>query len=141
MMNDNEIIQVFKEKVDFLASVTSVYLDENEGLALYQAGLSALDLINRQQAEKEALIAGQETMSKYIEEQQAEIERLENGIEELNCKLDMANDCIPQQRAEAVKEFAERLKKAKQYSLERHENIVPVAVIDWIVKEMEGDTE
>lgn len=34
----------------------------------------ALDLINRQQAEKEALIAGQETMSKYIEEQQAEIE-------------------------------------------------------------------
>lgn len=31
-------------------------------------------IFNRQQAEKEALIAGQETMSKYIEEQQAEIE-------------------------------------------------------------------
>ena len=55
MMNDNEIIQVFKEKVDFLASVTSVYLDENEGLALYQAAHSALDLINRQQAEIERL--------------------------------------------------------------------------------------
>lgn len=39
---------------------------------------------------------------------------------------------------DGVKEFAERLKGAKKYSVERHENIVPVAVIDWIVQEMEG---
>jgi hypothetical protein len=42
-------------------------------------------------------------------------------------------------KAEAYKEFAERLKKGKQYSVERHENIVPVAVIDWILKEMVGE--
>ena len=39
---------------------------------------------------------------------------------------------------DGVKEFAERLKGAKKYSVERHENIVPVAVIDWIVQEKVG---
>ena len=60
--------------------------------------------------------------------QKAEIERLERHTK-------MHYEII----AEAIKEFAERLKGAKKYSVERHENIVPVAVIDWIVQEMAGD--
>ena len=44
-------------------------------------------------------------------------------------------------KVEAIKEFAERLKSTKKYSVERHENIVPIAVIDWIVKEMTEEKE
>lgn len=66
---------------------------------------AALDLINRQKEEKEALIAGQETMSKYIEEQQAENERLQGWQDLLKAEK---HSLI---KAEAVKEFAERLKE------------------------------
>ena len=70
-----------------------------------------------------------------INRQQAEIERLKGWQDLLKAEK---HSLI---KAEAIKSIAERLKKAKQYSIERHENIVPVAVIDWIVKEMVGDTE
>jgi chromosome segregation ATPase len=70
-MTDNEIIQNFKERVDFLSSVTSVYLDEDEGLALYQAAHSALELINRKCSEIEALTA-------RTAKQEATLDRLEN---------------------------------------------------------------
>lgn len=66
---------------------------------------ASLDLINRLQAEKEALIAGQETMSKYIEEQQAEIEKLVKLLD------DKCDRCIAKERTEAVKEFANELKR------------------------------
>ena len=46
----------------------------------------ALDLINRLQADKEALINGQETLQKHIADQKAEIERLERDIEWNNAK-------------------------------------------------------
>ena len=48
-----------------------------------------VDLINRLQAENEALIAGQETLQKYIAEQKAEIERLKSMNQ---AKLDMIHD-------------------------------------------------
>lgn len=77
------------------------------------------------------------------------INRLEAENERLNKLADLGNmrandyramrDKYLNAKAEAYKEFAERLKKGKQYSVERHENIVPVAVIDWILKEMVGE--
>lgn len=72
-----------------------------------------------------------------INRQQAEIERLQK---ENNQFADIGK-MYSEIKSEAIKEFAARLKKAKQYSLERHENIVHVAVIDWIVKEMVGDAK
>ena len=69
-----------------------------------------------------------------INRQKAEIERLEEENRRMK-KYYFTHD-YHECHNEAIKEFAERLKKAKQYSLERHENIVPVAVIDWIVKEL-----
>ena len=90
-------------------------------------------------------------------EQKAEIESLKNELdlrppisasylfkmadldEMITRVVSVEGEFTAQIRAEAIKEFAERLKGAKQYSIERHENIVPVAVIDWIVKEMVGD--
>lgn len=85
--------------------------------------------------------------------QKAEIERLEDKENKkgLVCQVkidgdkleDIKNRCLEQIeynikeiQDEAIKEFTEKLKEAKVYSSERHENIVPVAVIDWIVKEM-----
>ena len=73
-----------------------------------------------------------EAQEEYINRLQAENERLEHQLETLCITLKLT-------KAEAYKEFAERLKKAKIYSLERHENILPVAVIDWILKEMVGE--
>ena len=74
----------------------------------------ALDLINRQQAEIEKLTADNEQYEKInllLANQRnyrdKEIECLENAVEMLNCELDMAKDCIPEQRAEAGKKVFE----------------------------------
>ena len=75
-----------------------------------------LALINRQKAEIDLLIRKKETLRDEIAEQQAEIERLR----EENTALDGANVLLTvtlqNARAEAIKEFAERLKeKYKDY--------------------------
>lgn len=124
---------------------------------------NVLDLINSKNEYIKKCDNLERIADKTIASQKAEIERLkeskmlianievsEDVLEKLiNQKvISIANDkadvnflCDKHIRTEAIKEFAERLKKAKQYSLERHENIVPVAVVDWIVKEMAGDAE
>jgi predicted nuclease with TOPRIM domain len=134
-MTDKEIIKALECHKDTDIATCNVCPYDGVSMCGYKLCNDALDLINRQQAEKEALIAGQETMSKYIEEQQAEIERLQTE----NNQFDDIGKMYSEIKSEAIKEFTERLKKAKQYSIERHENIVPVAVIDWLVKEMVGD--
>lgn len=98
---------------------------------------SALDLINRLQDEREALISGQETLQKYIAEKNAEIKRLEFDNVHWN---DWEVKC------RAIKEFAERLKEKAEkhdctYYLSQY-SITAVATehIDNLVKEMtEGD--
>ena len=96
---------------------------------------SLIEMFNRQKAEKEALIAGQETLQKYIAEQKAEIERLQKHIQE---GIDLAKQ-IPEMvalaQAEAIKEFAERLKGMSEYGTI---NVSPWQV-DNLVKEMVGD--
>ncbi len=90
----------------------------------------ALDLITLQKAEREALIAGQETLQKYIAEQKAEIERLkaDNVILSQNADtafqdgLNEAQDLYAEQvkneiKAEAIKGFAEKTNELlKRYS-------------------------
>ena len=72
----------------------------------------ALDLINRQKAENERL------------------QKL------LDNKCDR---CIANERAEAVREFAERLKDVSEHFWEEKENFVSEDDIDNLVKEMVGD--
>lgn len=165
-MTDNEIIQSFKERVDFLSSVTSVYLDEDEGLALYQAAHSALELINRKCSEIEALTARtakQEATIDRLENEkallqgevadaQAEIERLqadnktlENVIKNtFHEKAGLDIDPLAEVKAEAIKEFAKRLKEKKNTVCAGH-GLTTYAVgeydIDCLLKEMVGDTE
>lgn len=121
---------------------------------------NALDLISRQKAEKEALIAGQETLQKYIAEQKAEIEGLEKlydqaykeslqwktEVERLQKLLDdNCNRCIERERAkgkaEAITEFAERLKEKKlpMRTCVGVRDMVEVLFVDRIAREMKGE--
>ena len=76
------------------------------------------DLINRLQAEKEALINGQETLQKYIAEQQAENERLKDELNILSQKrfnifekVEYVGKIKAETKAKAQKEFAEAVKQ------------------------------
>ena len=111
----------------------------------------ALSLINRQKAEKEALIAGQKTLQKYIAEQKAEIERLEAEIDKQyeQAKADILGNmadggtschwCIEQHRAVAIKEFAERLERV--VAVHNGDMWSKYEYIDSLVKEMVGDSD
>ena len=106
----------------------------------------ALDLINRLQADKEALIAGQETLQKALAEKAAEVERLKNDCFCISNERDAIGDClneaVEEAKAEVIKEFEEKLKeKAFADKYYEHESIVYLADIDNLVKEMVGDTE
>lgn len=78
-----------------------------------------------------------------INRQKAEIKRLKEVVERLQhhnralCMLEKQQ--INRIKSEARKEVADRLKQKKLYSVERRECIVPVAVIDWTLQEMESE--
>lgn len=113
--------------------------------------VNALDLINRQKAEKE-------TMQSYIDCLKAEIERLEdlNKCYYTSCQqIAKSNHEI---KAEAVKEFAERVKEkfaCLEYVIQTNRKTLPIErvkaeidavlqngcsnVVDKILKEMVGE--
>ena len=136
----------------------------------------ALDLINRLQDEKEGLINGQISLQKALRQKEAELENitekfncqqtvyadLSNIIKEKNAeieKLKTDNSSmqstlakmsmgVEEAKADAIKEFAERLKaRAKETVVYKNElcamgtPFVIVKDIDNLVKEKVGDTE
>lgn len=123
-MTDAEIIKAYEDKVDLIASMTSVYLDEEDGFNLYEVMKNTLDLINRQKAEIERLTIN---MNAFGLGMKREKERADN----------------------AIKEFAERLKEecsfecdvSLGYGRPCYEDAVPIIAIDNLVKEMAGETE
>ena len=68
--------------------------------------------IENLQADKEALIAGQETLQKCIVEKTAEIEELKEENKKYREICEKAIKTYKETKSEAIKEFAERLKKA-----------------------------
>ena len=80
---------------------------------LYEALQNVFALITRQQEEIEALVAGQETLQKYI----------------------------AKAKAEAVKEFAERLSNEAQIAdnFDSYNMVVGIHFIDNLLKEMVGE--
>ena len=99
-LTDSEIVKDFTEKTELIGSMSSIYLDEDKGLELYEAMRNILILINRLQAEKEVLkarIGVYETCNarkdeaiKHLESEikrlQAENERLKKEYIEQNLK-------------------------------------------------------
>jgi hypothetical protein len=104
----------------------------------------ALVLINRQKTEIDILIRKHDSLLDEISEMDAEIERL-NAVSEIcgDCHKQYAEK-IERAKSEAIKEFAERLKK-KTYPFPCAigvENAVTIRAINNLVKEMtEGKDE
>ena len=113
----------------------------------FNIAIKAIEEFNRQKAKIEALIAGQETLQKYIAEQKAEIERLKAELEDKQFRCDSCvrigltrsehRVCVNQAKAEAIKEFAESLKRLKWSEVNRR---ITEKDIDATVKEMVGET-
>ncbi len=183
-MTDNEIIKALEccsNKNAMHCSECSYY--DHSATCILMLVSDALDLINRLQSEKEALINGQETLQKYIAEQKAEIADLQDEIKcekETNEHLSAENIALQKEcdyqkaeierlteagkeavscftrmeslykikckeleiaRAEAIKEFAERLKGLLSLNVRlSNEDYLDIATdIDNLVKEMVGD--
>ena len=129
---DEEIIQEATEAV-------------NNGLMAGYAVGRLLDIINRQNAEIDILIRKNETLKDEVSELQlknasynAEIERLKDIAKgALNESINIC-DFILDAKAEAIKEFADKLmKKLMNQQFQYQENII--IYIDNLVKEMVGD--
>lgn len=166
-MTDNEIIKALESEIHLAEYVDSDYCS-NVKLEIIK---SALDLITRQQAENEnlkvenqSLRSAANSLKMHYEEAQAEIERLKQR----NAVCEAANRCIVWQRdrrdreikelhsqiaelniykskikAEAVKEFVERIKefmRNKFKALDEYEfEYITERDIDNLVKERACD--
>ena len=118
-MTDNEIIKGFE-----------AFCLKFEGKATdFCCLLTTLDLIKRQKAEIERLEA---EIDKQYEQARADIlgNMADGGT---SCHW-----CIDQHKAEAIKDFAERLKNSMAIKLDRK---FYFPIIDNLVKEMVGDGE
>lgn len=94
---------------------------------------NTLDLIERQQEKIEAIINGQETLSKALVTKDAEIERLEAEKDNL---IRTYKECM----TDAIKEFAEKIKERKYLSSDwshgEHPFVVEEDDIDDVLYEM-----
>lgn len=126
---------------------------DGSGTGLIQA---TIDLINRLQADKDALIAGQETLQKALAEKDKEIKHLQERNVILRGAVDTQKtdnkrlagylaDSISHEprneleiKTEAYKEFAERLKSKLFIADDNFNPVVTKAEIDNVVKEMTG---
>lgn len=98
------------------------------------------DHINRLQADKEALIAGQETLQKALSEKIAEVEKLKLDNEVLGSELSRYGEVCPKIRTEAIKELAERLKdRIPRFGITLYTTQTIFEVINNLVKEMAGE--
>ena len=122
-MTDNEIIKALKHWINLF-----------DGKATDLSLLcTALDLINRQKAEIEELEA---EIDRQYEQAKADI------LGNMSDGGTSCHWCIDQHRTEAIKDFAERLKKkAIRLNLELSIQAVFLEDIDNLVKEMVGDNK
>jgi AhpD family alkylhydroperoxidase len=129
-MTDEQIIKASKIcgnnenccKCPYYRSPSEIAIDCNDRLTL-----DALDLIKRQQEEIESLEADYENVYK-----QASADILASIADGgTSCEW-----CIDNHRAEAAREFAERLKAREQWEVEYREKIIFTSDIDNLVNEM-----
>ena len=151
-MTDKEIIKELESEIHLAEYVDSGYCS-NVNLEIIK---SALDLINRQQAEIEkhknncekcgAKTRGCiESLHNIIAEQQAEIKELNTIrsrlIYDSGTLTKISDELYQKIKAEAVKEFAERLKARIIEDFLKYNTDTTIGYIDNLVKEMAGDTE
>lgn len=125
-MTDKEIIKALE--------ISSVALMYDEKVSLYKL---ALDLINRQQAERETMLKDLQFRTNQVIEQQAEIEKQERKTDVVIENYQNLCDRYIEARAEAIKEFAEKIADVF-YSHDKGDTYVREVVYN-LVKEMVGD--
>lgn len=155
---DSEIVKALKDTLHRIKGAEHLIVPK-EGIKNLCNGLeNALDLINRYEAEKEALISGQETLQKHIATLQAENESLKNAYKQCAWERDVfqtenerlsriTRTMVGEIKAEAMTEFAEELDKASfitGYTVGYGGKDIPIkhitmANIRSILKEMVGD--
>lgn len=121
-VTDNKIIETWKKIQDILKKTENVVLQKEPIDDLVRHITNILDLINRQQAE---------------------IDRLEKDskrLKKVQMQLDDAMKMYNVIKAEAYKEFAERLKENSIATFSWN-GVVLVEEIDNLVKEMVGDND
>lgn len=117
-LTDNEIIKALE------CCSTGIFVCDTEACPLkdsvpdtiaacrFELVILALDLINRLQADKEALIAGQETLQKALAEKDKEIERLKAENELLQRNADEAfQEGLNENRSLFVKEVIQEIQQ------------------------------
>ena len=132
-MTDNEIIKVLEccgKEYSCEKCALNTWLDKKRD-CIGAILVNALDLINRLQDEKQALINGQETLQNTIVEQKAEIDRLKHRKTELQIR----NQELQHEKSEAIKEFIDELKNRVVNKYE-YTDIRVFKEIDDLVKEM-----
>ena len=118
-MTDNEIIKALNTCCGENGCFGCPYTENHSCRLLRNPIKDALDLINRLQAENERL---RNTLDDVLDRQPLLVERSEKYA-----------------KAEAYKEFAERLKEKKLYNYEWECNVVECDTIDNLLKELVGE--
>lgn len=103
---------------------------------------NALDLINRQKADKEALIAGQETLQKALAEKNAEIERLQSSIQTHLKIIHDLRSHLKDAHSVAIKEFKQAVGEEISKIPQHHFSFLTVKeAIEKTRKKLAGDAE
>ena len=136
-MTDNEIIKA----LECIASKKNLLCDSCPNKKFYllechrQGAKNALDLINRQKADLENYKQIAENQQSVSMDKEVEIKRLKAEVEQLQKENHLFADIgkmYSEVKAEAVKEFAERLKQV----LYNDEFMLIRSIIDNLLKEM-----
>ncbi len=160
-MSDNEIIKAYEDKVNLIGSMTSVYLDGEDGFDLYEVMLNSLDLVNRQKEEItkneniieaaenlidslkkeiESLIAGQKTLQKALNEKIEEVKRLQTYITNHPYRVVMGTADIYTETHEEYEKLLEKisteavkecLDKIEQMDVSESDNYIMVKKIEF----------
>lgn len=136
-MTDNEITKALNE-ADGLYHV-SIYCADRKGNHIASVRvIDIVDLINRLQAKNEALIAGQETLQKALEEKNKEIQGLRNTV--VYDISNFASEYDSKIKAEVIKELLDKIEKQ---AIPNEDDVYWVELDDIynLVKEMVGETE
>ena len=142
-MTDNEIIKAW----EILLYIGDAPIGEH-----WHCSVSTLlaketfEMLKRLQEQNAALIAGQETLQKCIAEKDKEIEKLTVNKNAFGLGMVREKERADKAKAEAIKEFAERLKR--QFKIQPHYQKTTMIVcdcvketIDNLVKEMAGEQQ
>ena len=149
-MTDNDIIKALECCNNGWCDKRCPYYDRIDvANCMEQRGADQLDLINRQKAEIETMKERVKGQKKALFEQQAYSAKVQSEIEwlrEINSLVTEVGQewqkLYEDAKAEAIKEFAERLKEQTTYHEDECGDFVPwvdCRDIDNLVKEMVGD--